>query len=49
MHLKIVGGVLLAALLGGCAQLSPPPKKAAPVAINKDPFQSTYASAIPVR
>jgi imidazolonepropionase-like amidohydrolase len=43
MRLNLLGGVLLAALLGGCAQLIPP-KKAAPVQIDRDPFASTYAA-----
>ncbi|MGI8704543.1 MAG: amidohydrolase [Sphingomicrobium sp.] len=43
MRLNTLGGVLFAALLGGCAALSPPPKKAAPVQVNRDPFASTYA------
>ena len=42
MKLKGVGSVLAVALLGACAQLTPPPKKAAPVRINQDPYPSTY-------
>jgi imidazolonepropionase-like amidohydrolase len=42
MRLNILGGVVIAALLGGCAQLAPPPKKAAPVLFDRDPFASTY-------
>ena len=40
------GGIATAALavlaLGGCAVLNPPPKKAAPIPINQDPYPSTY-------
>ena len=42
MKLKGVGSVLAVALLSACAQLTPPPKKAAPVRINQDPYPSTY-------
>ena len=41
MKLKGVGSVLAVALLGACAPLAPP-KKAAPVRINQDPYPSTY-------
>ena len=42
MYLKIVGAVVAAALLGGCAAFSPPPKKAAPIPVDRNPFPSTY-------
>src|SRR5918994_4777296 len=42
MKPKGVGSVLAVALLSACAQLTPPPKKAAPVPINQDPYPSTY-------
>ena len=42
MKLKGGGSVLAVALLSACAQLAPPPKKAAPVRINQDPYPSTY-------
>src|SRR5918994_1040058 len=42
MKPKGVGSVLAVALLSACAQLTPPPKKAAPVRINQDPYPSTY-------
>jgi imidazolonepropionase-like amidohydrolase len=37
----IIGAAVLAPLLAACAG-SPPPKKAAPIAVNEDPFPSTY-------
>jgi len=42
MKLNGLGSVLAVALLSACAQLTPPPKKAAPVRINQDPYPSTY-------
>ncbi|HET7817258.1 MAG TPA: amidohydrolase [Sphingomicrobium sp.] len=42
MRVKLVAGVLALGLLGGCAQLAPPKKAAAPVRINLDPYPSTY-------
>jgi imidazolonepropionase-like amidohydrolase len=39
----IAAGVVAAALLSGCSTLAPKPKPAAPVAINQDPYPSTYA------
>jgi imidazolonepropionase-like amidohydrolase len=43
MTLKLAGAAVAAALLGACAQLSPPAKKSAPpVRINQDPYPSTY-------
>ena len=37
----IIGAAVLAALVAGCAQQARP-KKAAPIAINEDPYPSTY-------
>ena len=37
----IIGAAVLAALLVGCAT-NAPPKKAAPIPVNEDPFPSTY-------
>jgi imidazolonepropionase-like amidohydrolase len=42
MKLRLWGSVVLGALLAACAQLSPPPKPAAPVRVNLDPYPSTY-------
>ena len=39
---RAVAAVLVAGLLGGCAMLNPPPKKAAPIAVDRNPFPSTY-------
>jgi len=40
---KLIPAVVAAAVLSGCAALSPPPKKAAAIRVNQDPFPSTYA------
>jgi imidazolonepropionase-like amidohydrolase len=42
MRLKLLGSALAAAFLSACAQPMPPPKSAAAVQINKDPYPSTY-------
>ena len=42
MLVRGLGGVLMAALVSGCAALSPPAKKASPVLVDRDPFPSTY-------
>ena len=41
MKLRGWGGAVAVALLSACAQISPP-KKAAPIRINQDPYPSTY-------
>jgi hypothetical protein len=40
---KVIAAAAAAATLSGCAALQPKPKPAAPVAINADPYPSTYA------
>ncbi|HUG46075.1 MAG TPA: amidohydrolase [Sphingomicrobium sp.] len=42
MTLKLLPVLLGSVLIAGCAALTPPPKKAVPVLVDKDPFPSTY-------
>ena len=42
MTLRIVSALIASALVGGCAALAPPGKKAAAIRINEDPYPSTY-------